>query len=97
MVNIDQVQLLATGDDIAQADTRVMIDEAMKQLSYAERVAFVLVDYIGCTENEAAQIAGWGLGKLKYRLRRARSIIAKHFTGDAIKGKMQAKGGIQHV
>lgn len=96
-VDIEQVHLPAKGDDIGEAENRVLIDEAMKQLSYEERVAFVLVHFIGYTEAEAAQTVRWGLGKLKYRLRRARNVVAQNIDGEAMKNGVNSKGGVQHV
>lgn len=88
--NIDQINVSNQNNDILQSEHRMLIDEAMKRLSYSERIAIVLVHFLGCTEAEAAKAAGWKLGKLKYRLNRARNVLAQ-----AIDEK--PKGGVQYV
>ncbi|OAT82380.1 RNA polymerase sigma factor [Desulfotomaculum copahuensis] len=95
-VNIDEVSLANQDNDILQAEHRIIIDKAMKHLSYDERTAIVLVHFIGCTEAEAAKIAGWTRGKLKYRLNRARYILEQAINGE-INSKINPKGGIHHV
>ncbi|WP_347488912.1 RNA polymerase sigma factor [Desulfoscipio sp. XC116] len=90
VINIDEIRLSSQSDDILQAEHRMLIDEAMRHLSYGERTAVVLVHFMGCTEAEAAEAAGWKLGKLKYRLNRGRHILAQAINGET-------KGGIQYV
>ncbi|AEG60147.1 RNA polymerase sigma factor [Desulforamulus ruminis] len=82
LLNIDKINLSNQSNDILQSEHRMLIDEAMKQLSYKERIAIVLVHFLGCTEAEAAKAAGWKLGKLKYRLNRARQVLSQAIEGD---------------
>lgn len=93
VINIDEIHLSDQNNDILQAERRMLIDEAMKHLSYGERTAVVLVHFIGCTEAEAAEAAGWGLGKLKYRLNRARRVLAQEINKEV----KTPKGGVQYV
>jgi len=96
VINIDEIRLSSPNNDIQQAERRIIIDEAMRHLSYGERTAVVLVHFIGCTEAEAAEAAGWKLGKLKYRLNRARRVLARAINEEGKNG-VDAKGGIQYV
>ncbi|MEW6274885.1 MAG: RNA polymerase sigma factor [Bacillota bacterium] len=95
-INIDEIRLSSQGNDILQAERRILIDEAMRHLSYSERTAVVLVHFIGCTEAEAAEAAGWKLGKLKYHLNRARCILAQAINKE-VKNRVNTKGGVQYV
>jgi len=90
VINIDEISLSNQNNDILQSERRMLIDEAMKRLSYSERTAVVLVHFIGFTEAEAAKAAGWKLGKLKYRLNRARHVLTQ-VIDEGI------KGGVQYV
>ncbi len=97
VINIDEIDLSNQGRDVLQAERRMLIDGAMRQLSYGERTAIVLVHFIGCTEAEAAEAAGWKLGKLKYRLNRARRVLAREINNEEDKNKVNTKGGVQYV
>lgn len=90
VINIDEINLANQNNDILQSEHRMLIDEAMKRLSYGERIAIVLVHFLGCTEAEAAKTAGWKLGKLKYRLNRARHVLAQAIN-------QEINGGVQRV
>jgi len=90
IVNIEDINLSSQNNDILQSEHRMLIDEAMKRLSYDERIAVVLVHFVGFTEAEAAKAAGWKLGKLKYRLNRARHVLAQAIN-------KEIKGGVQRV
>ncbi len=95
VINIDEIRLSSQSDDILQAERRMLIDEAMRHLSYGERTAVVLVHFNGLTETEAAEVAGWKLGKLKYRLNRARRVLAREINEEVKNGV--GKGGVQYV
>lgn len=90
VIDIDEARLSNQSNDILKAERRMLIDEAMRHLSYSERTAIVLVHFMGCTETEAAEAAGWKLGKLKYRLNRARQVLAQAIN-------KEIKGGVQDV
>ncbi|ACV61325.1 RNA polymerase, sigma-24 subunit, ECF subfamily [Desulfofarcimen acetoxidans DSM 771] len=96
VINIDEIHLSSPSNDILQAERRMLIDGAMRHLSYGERTAVVLVHFIGCTEAEAAEAAGWKLGKLKYRLNRARRVLAQEIN-EEVKDMVNTKGGVQYV
>lgn len=96
VINIGEIHLAGPKNDILQAERRVLIDEAMRHLSYGERTAIVLVHFMGCTEVEAAETTGWKLGKLKYRLNRARRVLAQEINKE-VKNGGNTKGGVQYV
>ena len=91
VIDIDEIRISNQSNDILQAERRMLIDEAMRHLSYGERTAVVLVHFIGYTEAEAAEAAGWKLGKLKYRLNRGRRVLAREINEEVKTGL--TKGG----
>ncbi|MCL6445032.1 MAG: RNA polymerase sigma factor [Alicyclobacillus sp.] len=95
-LDIDTVQLFGY-EPMRAADQRLWIDEAMKHLSYEERTAVVLVHFSGLKESEAAEVAGWTLGKLKYRLHRARRVLSQALGQGGQDPQMGYEGGVQHV
>ncbi|QSO48448.1 RNA polymerase sigma factor [Alicyclobacillus mengziensis] len=95
--DVDNVPIVDPTSGIQRAEHRMQISQAMGKLSYDERVAVVLVLFNDLTEKEAAKAAGWRLGKLKYRLNRARRILARDLQQDSIGVTKESKGGIQRV
>lgn len=95
--NIEDLSIVEPTSGIQQAEHRMQISQAMGKLSYDERVAVVLVLFNDLTEKEAAKAAGWRLGKLKYRLNRARRSLASDMQQEMVDVPSKSKGGIQRV
>ena len=95
VLDIDSVQLTDRYEPMQSAERRMLIDEAMRELSYDERVAVVLVHFNGLKESEAADAAGWTLGKLKYRLNRARRVLSNVIGQDDQDPNVSVGRGIQ--
>ncbi|SDX04188.1 RNA polymerase sigma-70 factor, ECF subfamily [Alicyclobacillus hesperidum] len=95
VLDIDSVQLTGRYEPMHNADRRMMIDEAMRKLTYDERVAVVLVHFNGLKELEAANAVGWTLGKLKYRLNRARRVLSNVIGQDDQDPSVRIGRGIQ--
>ncbi|MHB1629700.1 MAG: RNA polymerase sigma factor [Bacilli bacterium] len=96
-VDIDTVFLPAPDSNLLQSERRMYIDQAMLQLSYEERVAIVLVYFTGLTEKSAAGALGWRLGKLKYRLQRARDVLGKSMNDEIEENIIHPTGGFRNV
>lgn len=61
------------GDDMAQADLRHSLREALKRLSPPQRAVIVQRYYLGWSETEIAAQQAWKLGTVKSRLHAARN------------------------
>jgi len=70
VVSLDHARRLRARDD--SADLRMAIEAALPALTDDERRAFVLVDVLGYSREEAAEIAGVPSSTMRSRLARAR-------------------------
>jgi RNA polymerase sigma-70 factor (ECF subfamily) len=59
-------------DQIEQADTKITVRGALRNLSQTERMVLVLCYFCGLTDREGSFAAGWSLGTYKWRLVTAR-------------------------
>ncbi len=64
-------------NQIDQADTRIMVRDALRMLSQPEKTALVLCFFCGLTDREASLATGWPLGTYKWRLAKARRQLLK--------------------
>ena len=64
-------------DDVAQAELRVVLQEALLQLPTDQRAAIVLVDVQGLPVDQAAEILEVAVGTIKSRCSRGRAKLAE--------------------
>jgi RNA polymerase sigma-70 factor (ECF subfamily) len=67
----------APGDSMGQRETRMLIDEALRQLPDEQRAPIVLVDVEGYSVSETASMLGIAEGTVKSRCARGRAKLAK--------------------
>ncbi len=67
----------APGDSMAQRETRMLIEHALRQLPEEQRIPIVLVDVEGYSVSETAQMLGIAEGTVKSRCARGRAKLAK--------------------
>jgi len=75
-LSVSDMEILAPGDKIEQADTRIAVRDVLHDISKPERIALVLCYFCDLTDREASIAAGWPLGTYKWRLARARRQMA---------------------
>jgi RNA polymerase sigma-70 factor, ECF subfamily len=68
----------------AGAETRLLVEDALEDLSPSIRFAFQLRELQDLSNAEAAEVAGVELGAFKSRISRARSQLAQRFSPSAI-------------
>ncbi len=66
--------------EYASVETRLMVEDALEDLSPSIRWAFQLRELLDLSNSEAAEIAGIELGAFKSRISRARSQLAERFS-----------------
>jgi RNA polymerase sigma-70 factor, ECF subfamily len=70
--------------EYASVETRLLVEDALEDLSPSIRWAFQLRELLDLSNSEAAEIAGIELGAFKSRISRARSQLAERFSPAAI-------------
>lgn len=70
--------------EYASIETRMLVEDALEDLSPSIRWAFQLRELLDLSNSEAAEIAGIELGAFKSRISRARSQLAERFSPAAI-------------
>lgn len=68
----------------ASIETRLLVEDALKDLSPSTRLAFQLRELHDLSNSEAAEVAGIELGAFKSRISRARSQLAERFSPETI-------------
>lgn len=66
--------------EYASVETRMLVEDALEDLSPSIRWAFQLRELLDLSNSEAAEIAGIELGAFKSRISRARSQLAERFS-----------------
>jgi RNA polymerase sigma-70 factor, ECF subfamily len=76
------LQPLPPPDDQAEADDRVSVRRALAGLPDGQREAVVLIEWLGMTDTEAAEVLGVSPGTVRTRLHRARTALRRELRGD---------------
>jgi RNA polymerase sigma-70 factor (ECF subfamily) len=69
------------GDDYAATDDRLIVRSALASLPDGQREALVLVEWLGMTDGEAADVLGVSAGAVRTRLHRARAALREGLRG----------------
>jgi len=81
----DSLDMLVRGgtdlnDPLSDHDAALDVDAALRMLPYEQRAALVLVDMLGYTVQDAADVLGISVGTIKSRCARGRARLAPYLT-----------------